>query len=151
MPQKTNPAVYIVGICLIVVLVIFGIAKLAPPLSDRQAAEQIPPSYNYSINFCDDAYETEKHHPEDIPYFDETLRDGCFSGFVTIPDRWASWRVQFLGNNHSDWMAWWYQGASTPVGPASYMQVMTSRQDAQNVSRALRLQGKGKIRFYKIN
>jgi hypothetical protein len=154
MDHNTKTVIMTLAVVAIVALCVKGCMILVEPPTPLPIVGPpvAAPAYKFSLNICNAQDKTELHYEnQDPPNFEVQLRPTCFSGFVFIPVRWQQWRVQFLGQDHSAWEAYWYQGWAQPRGPITYDQLMMSAQTEQFPSKMVRLQGKGTLRFYKIN
>lgn len=140
------------GAVCVAVLLVAGATILfvwrAPHIAGRATASPLP--INYTRNICDDAYETEKNYAKvNPPYIDVPLQDGCFSGFIHLPEKWNSWQVQFRPGGV--WMAEWYGGWNNPAGPFTADQVSAAQLPGGTMpSREVRYQGKGTLRIYRL-
>lgn len=102
----------------------------------------------------DQASRVNQYDEEDIPYFDVTLRDGCFSGYVRRPNDWQYSGEEFLTNDPNDYIAFWYNGWPKPSGPWGPHNIPDFRyvpgREPGSPYSEFRLQGHGTVRFYKI-
>jgi hypothetical protein len=152
MEAQTKTVVVTLAWVAIVLLCVKGCMELVKPPEKLPivGAPVVAPMFKYTRYMCDD--QTYLHYENADPlYFDVPLKEECFSGYVFLPVRWQTWRVQFVGKDHTAWVAYWYQGWPQARGPVTYETVMTSEQDERFPSRMVRLQGKGTLRFFKIN
>jgi len=110
----------------------------------------LPKPHGYTLNICQDQKDTEMNLSTlTSDSFDYDLLSGCFGGWVELPTAWRSQRIQFLGNDKTYWVAIWWQGKGSPWGPYMYDDLMSRAQNYQSPSRSFRLQGKGRLRFYR--
>jgi len=150
--ETKSALTWIFGIVLFSILLAFFIVAFIHVFkNDRSTQTAVTaPSGNFSRMICDNAYQTEMHYDNDNPPFiDFKLKEGCFSGFITMPKAWRSWQGQMLDNDPTDWEALWASGVQEPYGPWSATQINSGK--IQNVSmpeKKMRLEGKGTVRFY---
>jgi hypothetical protein len=149
----------LVGLCVGVLLLSIGIVQLG--LQSLSGPEPARPAITYdALAICTDAVEQEAHgdndhHAEAVDYVDIKLRDGCFSGFVRLPDGWQSWRVGFVSSEPDRHVGYWYFGwekSKGPYGPNGHEEDDPAFEhpphgpyDPWHV--AFRLQGTGTLRF----
>jgi hypothetical protein len=148
---NTKRAVNVAAGLVIIVLAFFALRSCFRTEPKPQAQAQ--PSVNYTQNICEDAYKTENHRyeNENPEYIDVILREGCFSGYVSIPKAWTDWQRQMLHPASDDWLAMWYQGWQAPAGPYWAGTVNSQRIQFQDVpTKLVRLEGKGTLRIYRI-
>jgi hypothetical protein len=109
--------------------------------------QQRPSIAGYNPNLvCDDAFKNDVHYENDhINNFTVTLHEGCFSGYVYLPESWRQWwSYQPIGSDQANnWAAFWFPGGQ-PQGPLR-------PGDSYNFNyhpMLFRLQGHGTYRFY---
>jgi hypothetical protein len=110
-------------------------------------------SWNYREIICDTAYQSEVSYAKrNPPYIDISLHEGCFSGYVTVPDAWQMFRIQMLGENPEDWVADWSTGVQRPWGPVSGNDLNAERMRPDNMTlgKRVRFQGHGTLRIYRL-
>lgn len=138
-----------IGVIILIVIVatVFFIRRARPTASHTPAAP-----LNYTRNICDDAYQSEHDYSRvNPPYFDIPLRDGCFSGFYHLPEKWQTWQLQFRQGQQGVWVSEWYAGWMNPAGPFGQAQVDAAVLPAGTVpSRQVRFEGKGILRIYRV-
>jgi TonB family protein len=136
-------ALLIVGIAVVFILggrnKLDGLAK-----STASNNGSLPPNYSPS-RICDDAFNDDfDNSQKNLRYFDVTLHEGCFGGFVHLPKSWSNWYAQPRGEQNGFWIAYWHENSQTPLGPygpnASY--------HFDHVTTVFRLEGHGTVRFY---
>lgn len=148
--SDTKRLAYTVLACVIVLFTVWGISRLIRASHRPEKASTLH-TINYTRMICDNAYQTDVRHEKDTPYIDIHLSQGCFSGFVALPDAWTNWQEQFRGNDGSDWMAEWYEGWINPRGPFSQAQVNAEQMPGYQVTKKLvRFEGKGTLRIYRL-
>lgn len=155
MAEATIKRIVNVSAVLIGVIVLLWLLNVAIRHVASGSGQAAAPSTagNFSRLVCDDAYQTEDHSQEsrNPPYVDMRLREGCFSGFISLPKTWTNWQEQFIGSAPDDWVSYWYKGLSAPYGPYSEAQVNSETINIGTVPfPALRVEGHGVIRFYRI-
>jgi TonB family protein len=108
-----------------------------------QQSKEGTPVYN-PTRICDEAFNDDyDFRGQHIRYFDITLRQGCFSGFVLWPTSWTQWNVQFIDGTTGSWVAFWFERSA--AGTQVYRS--NDRFDFTHTG-SFRLQGNGKIRFF---
>lgn len=140
-----------IGRIFVLAVIIFAILIFSPTIRKdllMRESRAPAPHYNYRPTFvCEDAWEQEQDlNYENFTgrYFDVTLREGCWGGYVTLPKAWTSgWHSQVLGNDPGTWIAYWFPGYPL-AGPFGRNAVMEFPYHPME----FRLQGKGTFRFY---
>ena len=94
---------------------------------------------------CDSAWRDDMQEPPGNNFV-VTTHAGCFREFITLPEGWTNWNLEFEGNNRNQWYAIWFAGARNPEGPFK----VGSRPSFPSHPRTFRLQGTegGQLRFY---
>jgi hypothetical protein len=124
---------------LMVGLIVYKDTRTSNDASTPKAAQ----NYNPHL-ICEDAFEEkEDHRKERVTNFIVTMREGCFGGFVLIPEIWHQWAIQPSGGEKDWWIAFWFEGE--PRGTAAFR-----ANDKYNFPNKLpaRIQGQGRARFY---
>jgi hypothetical protein len=107
----------------------------------------------YTENICDDPEKTEDHsHANENPdKFSVPLQEGCFSGFVEMPQVWRQWRAEFLGaRDEGEWVSQWWRGTNHPMPIQTYAILTADQGNFSVTSYEVRLQGKGTLVFYRV-
>lgn len=135
--------------------IILGLMLRGGSPSHQAAGPPVPTqsASTYTRLICENAYSTEKHYDDkNIPYVDVDLVDKCFSGYIGLPKKWTGFQGQMLHPSSDDWVAEWFAGNYNPAGPYTAELINSMKMNPQQVTSSMnvRLQGKGKIRFYCI-
>ena len=114
MPSAIPRLLLVSGTALVGVgaLFLFFHAKRSPTASLAAA--------NFGGLLCDDAWQNELDYSgkTGMDHFILNLREGCFSGWVTLPDYWQGWSMQHAPGTKAEWIALWPSGESV-FGPVA--------------------------------
>ncbi len=135
---------------LVVFAVLVALAYLILRRIPKRHEPNEPNKAAYSRSVCADAELTTVSYEDKNPQsIDLRLHEGCFTGWVTLPGNWESWKSQLLGSDTNEWVAEWWDGQKEAI--ASFDEKFpTALSAAQVPSRRVRFQGKGVIRLSRV-
>jgi hypothetical protein len=90
----------------------------------------------------------EDHARDEIDEFTVSLRPGCFSGYVMIPEAWKSYTMEAMSPSENWWMAykWYPKNSGSGERPPLTAQELAGN---QHTSQKIRVQGSGRLLIHK--
>jgi TonB family protein len=85
------------------------------------------------------------HSSEEIDEFTITLRPGCFSGYILIPESWKSYTMEAAGATENWWMAYKWYPKNSGSGERPPLTAHDLSTIGRHTSQKIRVQGYGRL------